>query len=51
VRRLAVERTPTGYWVVKRGDVTVAGASTRRAAEAERELLGRLRDRRPRRGR
>lgn len=43
--QLTVERTRTGYWVVKRGRVDLAGALTREAAEAERELIGRLGDR------
>jgi len=36
---LVVARTATGYWVVKRGDVTLAGAMTERAAERERERM------------
>ena len=43
--RLTVEQTATGYWVVQRGSVQLAGAVTRKAAEAERELAERLRDR------
>jgi hypothetical protein len=43
--RLTIRRTATGYWVVQRGSVQLAGAVTRRGAEAERELLERLRDR------
>ena len=42
---LTVKQTPTGYWVVQRGAVQLAGAPTRRAAEAERDLLDRLRSR------
>jgi hypothetical protein len=47
--RLTVKQTATGYWVVERGAVQLTGATTRRAAEAERELLRRLHDRRVRR--
>jgi hypothetical protein len=43
--RLTVKRTATGYWVVQRGSVQLAGSVTRAGAEAERELLERLRDR------
>ena len=43
--RLTVKQTATGYWVVQRGSVQLAGAVTRKAAEAERELAERLRDR------
>lgn len=48
--RLTVRQTATGYWVVHRGAVQLAGGLTRHAAEAERELLERLRDRDGRRG-
>ena len=48
--RLTVRRTATGYWVVQRGSVALAGGVTRHAAEAERELLERLHDRGRRRG-
>jgi ribosomal protein L37AE/L43A len=46
--RLTVRRTATGYWVVQRGSVTLAGGVTQAAAEAELKLLERLsnRDRR-----
>jgi hypothetical protein len=44
-RRLTIKQTSTGYWVVQRDGVSVAGAMTRKAAEAERELLRRLGDR------
>jgi len=43
--RLTIKQTATGYWVVQRGSVQLAGGVTRAAAEAERELLERLRDR------
>lgn len=42
---LTIKQTPTGYWVVQHGAIHLAGAPTRRAAEAERELLNRLRSR------
>jgi hypothetical protein len=45
--RLTVRQTATSYWVVQRGSVHLAGALTRKAAEAERELRERLRKRRP----
>jgi hypothetical protein len=44
-RRLTIKQTRTGYWVVQRGGMPIAGAMTRQAAEAERELLRRLGDR------
>jgi hypothetical protein len=47
--RLTIRRTRTGYWVVQRGAVQLAGALTREAAEGERALLERLRDRSGRR--
>jgi hypothetical protein len=37
--QLKIKQTPTGYWVVERGAIQLAGAMTRRAAEAERDLL------------
>jgi hypothetical protein len=43
--RLTIGQTATGYWVVQRGSVDVAGAPTRKAAEAECELRERLRSR------
>lgn len=42
--QLTIKRTHTGYWSVQRGSVHVAGAPTRKGAEAERELLRRLRN-------
>ena len=39
---LVVAQTATGYWFVQRGGVALAGAMTRRAAEAERDMLVRL---------
>jgi len=47
--RLKIKQTATGYWVVERGSVQLAGATTRRGAEAERDLVHRLRDRSVRR--
>ena len=47
--RLKVKQTATGYWVVERGAVQLAGATTQRGAEAERDLLNRLRARSVRR--
>jgi hypothetical protein len=49
--RLTIGRTATGYWVVQRGSVDLAGALTRKAAEAERELRERLHNRGRLRGR
>jgi hypothetical protein len=43
--RLTIKQTATGYWVVEQGSVQLAGAMTRAAAEAERDLRNRLRDR------
>jgi hypothetical protein len=40
--QLTIKQTSTGYWSVQRGTVHLAGAPTRRGAEAERELLRRL---------
>jgi hypothetical protein len=37
--QLKIKQTATGYWVVERGGVQLAGAMTRSAAEAERDLL------------
>lgn len=48
---LTIKQTATGYWVVQRGAVHLAGGVTREAAEAERQLLERLRDRSGRRSR
>jgi hypothetical protein len=39
---LTIEQTHTGYWTVQRGAVQLAGAMTRKGAEAERDLLKRL---------
>lgn len=40
-----MRQTATGYWVVQRGAVQLAGAVTRQAAEAERDLRERLHER------
>ncbi len=47
--QLTIKQTPTGYWSVQRGATHIAGAATRKGAEAERELLKRLSSRRERR--
>jgi hypothetical protein len=44
-QQLTVKRTATGYWVVQSGAEPISGAVTRQAAEAERELMRRLRRR------
>ena len=44
-QRLTIKQTSTGYWAVQRGSVHLAGAMTREAAEAEREMLTRIGDR------
>jgi len=44
-KQLTVKQTATGYWVVQSGSEQIAGAVTRQAAEAERELMRRLRRR------
>jgi hypothetical protein len=49
--QLTIKQTSTGYWSVQRGSVHLAGAPTRRGAEAERELLRRLSTSAPRRPR
>jgi hypothetical protein len=49
--QLTIRQTATGYWTVTRGNVDLAGAMTRKGAEAERELLSRLRSRAVRRAR
>ena len=48
-QQLTITQTPTGYWSVKRGSTHLAGAMTRKGAEAEREMLSRLGNRRHRR--
>ena len=40
--QLTIKKTATGYWTVQRGATQLAGSSTRKGAEAERELLKRL---------
>jgi hypothetical protein len=44
--QLTIKQTATGYWSVQRGSVHLAGAMTRKGAEAERDLLQALRSRR-----
>jgi hypothetical protein len=44
-KQLTVKQTATGYWVVQSGSEQISGAVTRQAAEAERELMRRLRRR------
>ncbi len=43
--QLSVKRTATNYWVVQSGGAELSGGVTRHAAEAERELVQRLRRR------
>jgi len=47
--QLEIRQTATGYWTVQREGRHVTGAMTRRAAEAERDLMLRLRSRTVRR--
>ncbi|MCW2971146.1 MAG: hypothetical protein JWO23_2273 [Solirubrobacterales bacterium] len=47
--QLTIKKTATGYWTVQRGAVHLGGSMTRKGAEAERELLKRLRRRSVRR--
>jgi hypothetical protein len=42
---LTVTQTSRNYWVVQSGDGHLSGGVTRAAAEAERELVNRLRSR------
>jgi hypothetical protein len=44
-QQLTVKQTASNYWVVERDQNAIAGALTREAAEAERELMRRLRRR------
>ena len=48
-QQLTIAQTATGYWSVQRGGRHVAGAMTKGAAEAERDLMVRLRRRTVRR--
>lgn len=41
--QLTVDRTARNYWVVRSGSSQLSGGVTRHAAEAERELVRRLR--------
>jgi hypothetical protein len=45
LQELSVKETHTGYWVIQSGDVELSGAITRAAAEAECEVLRRIRTR------
>ena len=47
--QLKIKQTATGYWIVEQGAVQLAGAMTRSAAEAERDLVNQLRRRSVRR--
>jgi hypothetical protein len=47
--QLEIRQTATGYWTVQREGRHVTGAMTRRGAEAERDLMLRLRSRAVRR--
>jgi hypothetical protein len=41
--QLTVKQSASNYWVVRSGSVELSGGITRQAAEAERELMRRLR--------
>ncbi len=43
--QLTIKQTPTGYWSVQRGATHLAGAATRKGAEAERDLFRRISNR------
>jgi hypothetical protein len=43
--QLTVKQSSSNYWVVRSGTVELSGGVTRQAAEAERELMRRLRRR------
>lgn len=43
--QLTVKQKTPNHWVVQRGSDEIAGGLTRQAAEAERELMRRLRQR------
>ncbi len=43
--QLTVKQTATNYWVVHSGTDQISGGVTRQAAEAERDLMRRLRRR------
>ena len=45
LEELSVKETNTGYWVIQSGNVELCGAITRAAAEAECEILRRIRAR------
>lgn len=44
-QRLTVKQAAINYWVVQSGSEQLSGAVTRQAAEAERDLMRRLRRR------
>jgi hypothetical protein len=44
-KQLTVRQTSRNYWVVQSGAAEISGGVTRQAAEAERELMRRLRQR------
>jgi hypothetical protein len=43
--QLKIRQAAINYWVVERGAVQLAGATTRKGAEAERDQLNRVRER------
>jgi hypothetical protein len=43
--QLTVKQSSSNYWVVQSGAVELSGGVTRKAAESERELMRRLRQR------
>jgi hypothetical protein len=45
LEELSVKQTSTGYWVVHSGEIELQGAITRAAAEAECDVLRRIRRR------
>jgi hypothetical protein len=45
LEKLSVRQTPTGYWVITSGEIELSGAITRAAAEAECDVLRRIRER------
>jgi hypothetical protein len=45
LEELSVKQTSTGYWVIQSGNIDLSGAITRAAAEAECDVLRRIRER------
>jgi hypothetical protein len=43
LEELSVRQTATGYWVIQSGEIELSGAITRKAAEAECEVLRQIR--------